>query len=376
MKNLIEWILILQVVISCISPVEIETVRYPDPRLVVEGYITTEAGPHFIKLSRILHYEDLHTGVDRRVTDAHVLIRTTYGENISLKHVKQGFYQTPITFLPVIGDSYSLYIETSEGETYISSPQTITRVPEIQEVGLQYKYVPGLHSANGTPGLEVLVTVEDIEDTANYYLWTLTDGVYPFVANPIGCNPAVTSCCPLVDAASHCFRYERNFNVPYNDYSFLHDLRPSCIYKYSNTFNYAIGNDRFRNGARTTFETIFVEDDGRRFEFRYRFMLNQLSISKEAYDYYSLLQSQQSISGDLFDPPPAEVGGNIFNITNPDKPGVGYFGAYDLVKKEVYASGELLKEKAVKIWFADDCYRSDSGTIYKPTWWDGVTFSE
>ncbi len=376
MKPIVLWTFLLLLIFSCITPIDLESEKDPEQLLVVEGYLTTEAGPHFIKLSTIAAYGDVYRSVTERVADANVVIRTETGENIGLTHNKQGYYQTPITFLPRVGASYTLIIETTEGERYLSTPQLIEPVPELQQVELRYKEFPDVTVADGAVGLEVYATLQDPENVKNYFMWTRTDGVFPFTSTPMECPDDVKSCCRLVDREMNCFRFEQNYNQPHYDYSFLHGILPDCIVKYPTYFKQAIGSDQLRDGNRITFNTVFIEDDGRRFQYRYRFMLNQLSLSEEAFDYYSLVQSQQSISGDLFDPPPAEIRGNIVNIDNPGNRAIGFFGAYDVSVMEVYASGALIEDKVPQVIFDKECWRADSSVVLKPTWWQGATFSQ
>ncbi len=354
---------------SCVEPIDLPPDEVEENQLVVEGYITTEAGPYWIKLSSSATYGSVFDGITERVRDAEVAIRTDDGRTIRLFHVGQGLYETPSDFIGEVGRTYSLIV-VWDGDQYISTPQTIVEVPDIDEVTLEYRKLEGIDEFSFTSGVEIYSTFTDEPDTENYLMWTKTDGVYPFTAAPTGCTVPSNNCCPPIDFAANCFRYERNFNqVAYN-----YGPVPSCLKKEVPTFKYGIASDEFRDGNQITQRALFIEDDGRRFEYKYRFMLNQLSLSKEAFAFYTLLQSQQSISGDLFDPPPADIKGNMINQTTPSRLALGYFGAYDLKKMEVYIPRSILQETRTKAVFARDCWILDSATTNRPPWWDGPGF--
>lgn len=54
------------------------------------------------------------------------------------------------------------------------------------------------------------------------------------------------------------------------------------------------------------------------------------SISRQGYEFLEILQQQTVQVGSTFDPPPAPVYGNVFNKSNPNQLGLGYFFASKL----------------------------------------------
>jgi hypothetical protein len=57
----------------------------------------------------------------------------------------------------------------------------------------------------------------------------------------------------------------------------------------------------------------------------YLLRINQHSLSSQAYDYWNKVSQAVSLSGGLFEAPPGEIGGNIFNINDPEEKVHGYF---------------------------------------------------
>src|SRR5690606_20295076 len=52
---------------------------------------------------------------------------------------------------------------------------------------------------------------------------------------------------------------------------------------------------------------------------KYRIKILQYSLTAEAYEFWRLLQQEQSSVGSIFDPPPARIGSNLFSTTNPEE---------------------------------------------------------
>ena len=73
-----------------------------------------------------------------------------------------------------------------------------------------------------------------------------------------------------------------------------------------------------------------------------------------------LLESQIEIDGDLFDPPPAEIRGNIRNVDRPDEIVIGFFGAYSVKKKEIFIKRADIEELQFNPRPCGDC-RSRAG---------------
>jgi len=61
-----------------------------------------------------------------------------------------------------------------------------------------------------------------------------------------------------------------------------------------------------------------------------------MSLTEEAYYFYSLLESNNQESGGLFDGQPASVTGNITCITDPDEKVLGYFGVSQITTKRIF----------------------------------------
>ncbi len=88
-------------------------------------------------------------------------------------------------------------------------------------------------------------------------------------------------------------------------------------------FDIIIGEDRFIDG--NTFEELSIH--GYALEVGDIFMAEQISISKEFFEFLRLLQIQLQQSGSTFAPLPAPIVGNGYSVSKPNEDVLGYFSA-------------------------------------------------
>ncbi len=354
---------------SCIQGIELP-VREQAGTLVVEGFITDQEGPYTMRLSRSATYQSVfaRTGVIEPETRANVSIRTATGDIIVLAEIGDGYYKTPASFRGVLGESYSLNINTQLGEELVSSSVCIPAGgTEIEDLILRFERHPSVDEFEFTTGMNIFASFADDPVGPNFYLAYTSHGVFPWSAHPELAELNPNFPCPTGDSI-RCFRYERDYFQP--------NLRPvqRCFVPETRPFDFRLISDQFQNGAQVTALAAFIEDDGRRFEYSYRVRVNLLTISPEAFGFYQRLASQLSIEGDIFDPPPAQILGNIVNINDPSASPIGYFGAYHASSAQTYIEREQLEIKQPKLRWAGECTALDSSTIVKPVDWTGSSW--
>ncbi len=337
----------LGLALSCISPLDIRTER-DVTLLVVEGYITTLPGPYTIQITKTARYGSVFEGVVKPETGADVWIKDEQGITTFLIDLENGGYQTPPGFRGVVGKTYVLNIITKVGIHYASLPETIQPVPEVESIYFEYKKQPTSDPLQFTSGMEVYAIWPDPPDETNFYIWR-NSGVFYIKTFPENYlipgqrpqTPAPKDCCDV------CWVSESN-----SDYSIR-------IHKDDNT-----------NGMVNTQLIAFIEDDGSRFTNRYQISIEQLSITKEAYQFFNLLKNQKSINGDIFDPPPATIRGNIINLDDPESNAIGYFHASDGTQITGFIERSELGDFQPLIQVNDDCRLVRGATPVKPIDWD------
>lgn len=124
------------------------------------------------------------------------------------------------------------------------------------------------------------------------------------------------------------------------------------------------------NGERASKKMAFIEADGGRYDDKYLVTIQKLSLSKEAFQFFELVNQQLSVTGDIFDPPPTSIIGNLVNLDEPDRAVIGYFFASDVSQKSAFIPREMLENPFRERYIPDDCRTLPGSTDERPIWWD------
>jgi hypothetical protein len=345
------YILLLFVAISCIDPFETDSIEGPQ-LLTVEGMVTTGVGPHTIKLSRSANYGSIFEALVRPVSGATVIVRDDLGgvTFFTESTVDRGAYSSPSNFSGVVGRSYTLQFQLVDGKVYTSFPEKLESVPIIENLSYQVVTIPVEGEINARSGVQLLATISDPSDQNNFYFWRNDPSVYILRTRPDlffirppdadDRDPDPKDCCIT------CFRTELAGN--------------ESIF---------IAQDDNFNGLSTKVPVGFVEDDGLRFVQTYRIDVRQLSISQGAYRFLRLVKQQSEINGSVFDPPPANIRGNMIRLDNPEEVVLGYFMASGESKKRIYINGQDLSFRQNVALILDDSREVSGAQLLPPLDW-------
>lgn len=346
LKKLIYLALVLP--LACVEPYQVE-VPEGAQLLTVEGIISSGPGPHAITITRSATYGSIFEALIRPVSLATVVVRDNEGNVTFLTEGMdaKGTYFTPANFSAQVGKSYTLQIQTVEGKVYTSTSERVAAVPAIQSINIRTVTVPTEGSDVPKSGIQLLVELKDPADENNFYYWRNGPAVYIletrpdlFTPRPSPANPNRTP--QPKDCCVQCFRYE-----------------------ISNNRSLFVVNDDAFNGLSTRIPASFIVDDGIRFVNKFRMDLKQYSISQGAYRFLRLVKQQAEISGSIFDPPPANLRGNMISLDNPDEVVLGYFMAAGETSRRIYVDKNDLNFKQNRATIPDDC-RVISGAFIDP----------
>lgn len=330
---------------SCVDVLNLSTDR--EARLlVVEGFISTQNGPHVVTLQQSAKYGSVFEGVISDVERAQVTVRDDQGRVTFFTETSAGRYETPASFRGQIGSTYTLQIITEDGTSYTSLPERIEPVVAIDSISTNFKAVPARSLDGGVTertGLEIFAHISDPEDATNYYRWR-NSGVYELNTNPAAFTDRFGRSAPKA-CCDKCWISEQDLSVH--------------IFK-----------DNLSNGRDIVQSIAFVEDDGMRLTEKYHLTIEQHSVSESAFQFLSAIKGQLEIDGDIFDPPPATTRGNIINLNNPDENVIGYFMASDVVETTLFLFPSDLDRLQQVIPIPDDCRLTDpTATTNRPVFW-------
>ncbi|MBD1398900.1 DUF4249 domain-containing protein [Pontibacter sp. JH31] len=282
---------------ACVEPFELKT-GTGKRSLVVSGMVTDQNQPELNKVT--LSWTEPFDGETKKVLNepvlgAKVTLQDNRGNSMQLTEGARGVYTLwEDNFRVEQGRVYSLSIRLPDGREYASRPELLRPAVPIQGIGYEFKeFINIVRNSAGvlierrSMGFEVKAQVQDPTERGNYYRWD-TEGVFEYFSN-VGDQPIPSQCWANVGSV--------------------------------NTKAVA-ADDRLVNGRLFEQPVAVVPAD---IPTKYRIKIRQYSLTAEAYEFWRLLNQQQSSVGSIFDPPPARINGNVFSITNPEEQVVGYF---------------------------------------------------
>ncbi len=289
---------------GCMEPYPVPTQNIT-PKLVVDGLITDEPGPHTVSLMRSITLAD-DPYAPNHVGGAQLSITDNLGNIISLNETSEGVYQTtPAAWHADIGRSYTLKIRLSDGRVYLSETQTVQPAGTITSINPVFKEnsINQTEPSKPQDSFEMYMDSRGVANSPNLFRWrwsgtyevisfpelhqtvlsTPTGGI--LIPDPLPCSAPMTSdglctCCA-------CWVTEYSSRALYSNNQFVNDQE----------FNQVFMNR--------------IPVDSRRFYKRYHFEAQQMSVSEEVYSFWKLLAAEQSGASNLFQPNAVKINGNI-----------------------------------------------------------------
>ena len=349
MKSIRYLIGFLVLITGCIEPLELD-IKQDDVRLVVNGLITDEPGPYTVTLTKTQTVPYTPQGFPKEIGST-LNITDNLGNTTTLLETAPGVYQTQPGFQGQIGRTYTLFITTSAGDKYFSTPETLKAISEIEAISYDVEKRIALDEENQPSDVYWLNAYVDTKDQGgekNYYKWEY-EVVYQVNTqpwdycepNPLGikCIPKPKNCC------STCWV------TIYND-------------------ALSIQNDRLVNGKELKKQFITkLPVNNQLFNSRVHLEVKQFSISEAAYDYLQILKTQVNDVSNIQSPPPAFISGNISGTSDGAKKPLGFFGASAVKKKSIFINTSDLGVSLRPLIYPDDCRVISNSTSNKPNFW-------
>jgi hypothetical protein len=270
-------------VLGCVEDFDLK-LKEAEPRLVVEGMITNQTVPYYVRLTKstpggLTSIDNSFNQTDNAepVEDASVVITDdkgqcdtlkytiidVYGEEYDESFYNQGFYATKkIKGIP--GRTY--YLEINWNNQKYTSSSYMQDVPVIENLGYKNVYSETKKESHYVP----TITFNDPKDVVNYYLIQTCD-----------------------------INYSKFWSTSTLwQFSIIEDshLKPEVI-------DLEISNGATPRGI--DFYPVYMEGDN--------IYIALSSISKDAYSYYKVLLQQFENDGGAYKPTPATPPGNINN---------------------------------------------------------------
>lgn len=124
MKNIVSILFIGLLFTGCEKVIDLNY-KSNQSRIIIQGNVTNEAGPYYVKITRSVNLKD--TGTYPTIDDALVTISDDAGNNETLTPLGNGTYRTNL-LVGIEGRTYKLTVQ-AENQTYTAQSTMPQRVP-------------------------------------------------------------------------------------------------------------------------------------------------------------------------------------------------------------------------------------------------------
>jgi hypothetical protein len=259
---------------SCEDIIDLE-VPDGDVKLVVDGLLTDVDSIHTVKLSTTSPY---FSGKQTpRVSGAIMYLTSSSGDTTYFIETAVGSGEYKIKYQVRDNIDYYLNIMTPDGKQYRSHEESLHRVPPIDSLYQGDEYIEEIPDFR-EGGYYVNLATREPEGVGDYYRWTI------YINGEKVIDP---------------------FNI------------------------YVIDDRLYDGNPITDWDLVYGLQPGD------RVVVHQMSISKRAYRFWYLLHIQAQNFGSPFDTPPAEIEGNLYNISDEHERVLGFFGVSRVEKDDI-----------------------------------------
>ena len=339
---------------TCIREIDLKTEVGDLSTIVVDGDFTDGDGPHRVRLTKpnqfaFSRFEPVRDATVRLLDDAgnsaQYYLQFLPGDT---------FYEMEPGAMPAVpGRLYQLEIVMPSGKTYRSRPQSLPQKVKADSILVAGRIVPRVSGAD--------LVVED----ERAYLTVRT-------TVPAGANDV------YLRWDAHCVYYFPELVPP----GPLPPPTKQCyVSDYFNLQNIPLLRLQNQAGKTVDFE-IGSKLVDRAFGNSLYFNVVQRSITAEAFRFWDGFAKVANPQGTVFDPPPGEVHGNIFNPDDPSEVPLGFFevASVEVLRRKVF-NGDLGPDFYVlppcdpnqyDTYSKSECFDClvlKNSTTVKPDWW-------
>lgn len=290
-------------VCGCIEPYDPPLNNEDISLIVIDGFLNVSESKATVSITRTLAVKS-EEGVPAE-SGAVVHIENEEGLVYPLTEIIEGVYEGPV---PAAGTSskYRLAVRTRNNREYVSEYVVPMPTPPIDSI--TYSIVDD--------GVEFEVTTHDATNKAQNFRWTYLEtyeynanynSIYQFQGNEVVARQPAES-------IFTCWRTNRSTDIIIGS---TKKLSSSVISKQPLTF---------------------IPRESVKLSVKYSLLVQQQTLSDEAYDYWLGLERSTENLGGLFDPLPSEVTGNIRSVTDPGEAVIGFFDAGAIEEQRIFLS--------------------------------------
>ena len=313
MKNIAYFLTILLLQMACREPYESPVVSPETGYLVVEGAINSGEGLTEISLSRTVGLESRETKFELY---ANVRVEAEDLSFIPLLEQPGGKYIADN--LNLDGNrKYRLNIKTQDGKAYLSEFLNVKKNPAIDSISW----------VRDNAGVQMNINTHDTEGDTRYYKWEYTETWEQFSEYK-----------SVIEY--HITRLENNdtYEVVYRDpiKGQLFDSTMYYCWQEQVSTQLLLGTSAQLSKDEINLPIARIPSGSIKLNQLYSIKERQLSLQKEAYEFFEVMKKNSESTGSIFDPQPAVLYGNMYNPDDSEEPVIGYMTICPIQEKRIF----------------------------------------
>ncbi len=360
-------ILILFALVGCVDLLNL-SVSGSDRVPVVDGMITNEPGPYTVKLFWSSNVGDILAHAPP-MTDATVTLFDDQGASETLQEKGRGIYQTN-SIQGEVGRTYHLEFTSPDGQHYSSKPELLAPAGSLDSLYFQFIQNEAIQAGVAVPnnGFNMYVNAKG-NNGQSLLRWTWSGtyevlthpelatvpntgmpGLPPYLAAPLACSGYISPDLISIQKVNQCTCCQ----------CWVEQFQSSPVLS-NNQF---VANENYQR-----LNIAYIPANPSYFFNKYYFEVQQLSVSQNTFEFWKLIQSQQSLGTNLFQPPIAKVVGNIVSSTA-ETQALGVFSACGILRRSIWLSRSDIPYTFPDPVLIDDCTQlSSSSSNLQPSFW-------
>lgn len=320
--------------LGCIEPAEFD-VPPAESLLIIEGAISDQPGPYTVTISRAIALS-ADTLLVPPVSEANVRLHDDLGNVEDFEETSPGTYKTRAAMQGEVGRSYYITVTTAEGEVFESVPEKIMPVGEVTDIRHEYvrKREEDFFGEINKDYFNIYVNATQGSEEIPYVRWRMT-GTYKVSTSPelreTMYHPGAV---PLKEPRP-CSGYTTAVHPSGRGTIIVKVGECTCCDCYVNQYEKSpfISDNLLANeGEFKDVKVGEVSINSATFMEKYMVTVEQMSMSRAAFDFFKLIRIQKEEAGNIFQPNTGELIGNI-KAMNSDNRVVGLFWATSVSTK-------------------------------------------
>jgi hypothetical protein len=362
------WIILFMLLSACVDKIDFSA-RAPAFQIVVEGMISDEPGPSTVTLSEALPL-NADSIYREPIQHASITLYDDAGNSEPFLETTPGVYRTQGILQGRVGHSYHIVIETEDGHTLESKPDIINSVGAIEDIRYEYEARTQTESWGEVPAdvFKIFVDASAGSGTEHFVRWRF-NGTYKVVTEPELHTTWLQGTSRFLDPPP-CSGY---IVAPALGGGRLEKVAEcTCCACWISQFESmpSVADDKLVSGNR--FRNINVGEvpiNAFTFFDKYQVMIEQMSLSQQTYEFFKLIRAQKDAAASLFQPPPAEIKGNI-HARDAGVSVAGIFWAASVSRRSVFIPKTAVPYLLPPPKFTDSCTKLVNSTNQEPGGWE------